>query len=178
MGFAGLNTMFINQCIQWGFLFSSVLLFFTLNPQDISYIEAFMIAISVFLRICTISSKYGSMHPVRIKTMKTKYLTFEELTQDFMLIKWRDQTDDVVEQELIAAIKRNDVDTALFFYSFLGDVDRDMKSSLLRNNSNIVQMSQKIVKNKFLGLNTVDGKVLEEGDGVNAKGGADSDIAK
>ena len=151
MGFSGLNTMFFNQTFQWLLLFSSACLWILTDHGNISSVEVYMIASAVFLRICTISSKYGSMHPVRIKILKSRYLSYEELTQDYMLIKWRNQTDDIIEQELVATIKRHDIDTSLFFFNFLADIDEETRKKLTDPKKGSSDEIKKVVVTEFLG---------------------------
>ena len=150
MGFAGINVMFINQCVQWALLFSSVFLYVYTDHGFMSPVEIYMIASAVFLRICTIASKYGSMHPLRIKIMKSRYLTYEELTQDYMLIQWRDQTDEVIEQELLAAIRRHDVDTSLFYFNFIANANLETKKKLLETRKGAADKSKVLIASEFM----------------------------
>jgi hypothetical protein len=150
MGFFGVNVMFFNQTIQWALLFSSVFIYFKFDHGVITGTEVMMIATAVFLRICTIASKYGSTHPLRIKLLKSKYLTYEELTQDYMLIQWRDQTDEVIEQELLASIKRHDIDSALFFFSFLAEVDDKVKEKLSGFKTKVAEKTKGFISTQFM----------------------------
>ena len=155
MGFFGLNVMFVNQSIQWALLFSSAVLWISTDHGYISAVEVYMIASAVFLRICTISSKYGSMHSIRIKVLKSRYLTYEELTQDYMLIKWRDQTDDVIEQELLAAAKRHDIETSLFFFNFIAKVSDELRMTLMQTRKGVAEVTKQLIATEFLKSGTM-----------------------
>lgn len=118
MGFFGINTMMINQTIQYSMIMSCILVWFLTEQGVIDYVEIVLVIIAVFQRMCTIASKYGSTHTVRIKLLKSKTLTFDELSEDYMLMRWTKQDDQLLKQELYAALKRGTVDTELFFCRF------------------------------------------------------------
>ena len=133
MGFFGLNPMMINQTIQFSMVMSCVFVWFFNEKGAIDYVEVVLIIISVFQRMCTIASRYGSTHSVRIKLLKSKVLTYEELSQDYMLVRWTSQDEELLKQELYAAVKRGTVDTSLFFCRFFeNDVNQTKIDSIRR----------------------------------------------
>ena len=117
-------------------LFSSVMLFYLTDAGDIKFYEVFMIVIAVGLRMLTISSKYGSTHPERIKLLKSRVLTLAEMFKDLMLISWKEQKQEVLDSEIENAIKRHEVDKALFFFEFIYDIPEDVKQKLMRKDDN------------------------------------------
>ncbi len=91
-----------------------------------------MLVASVLLRMITIASKYGSTHPERIQLIKKKFLNYKELTSDFMLLSWKSQDADIIERELQNSIKRNDIDKALFYFTFITEISEEVRDKLLR----------------------------------------------
>jgi hypothetical protein len=133
--FWGCNWMFFQQVIQYLLLTISLLLYHS-HPsvKNVYLIEIYMLVTSIFLRIVVISLKYGSMDPARVKFIKENDLTIGQNFKEYMLIAWREQTDEIIEEELSNSMARERVDTSMFFFKFFLEPTPHMFDATLRKN--------------------------------------------
>lgn len=133
--FWGCNWMFFQQVIQYFLLTTSLLLYHS-HPdvKNVYLIEIYMLVTSIFLRIVVISLKYGSMDPARVKFIKENDLTIGQNFKEYMLIAWREQTDEIIEEELSNSMARERVDTSMFYFKFFLEPTPHMFDATLRKN--------------------------------------------
>lgn len=60
---------------------------------------------------------------------------------------------------MLAALKRHDIDTALFFFGFLADVDENTKEKLTKSKNKYASETEKFVTTKFMRSDTVKQKL-------------------
>jgi len=123
-----------NQLFQYLIIVSFLVVYYTTNTKGLQAMEVYMIAMTGVVRIITIASKYAYRSNYFNKLFFTRRLTPEELQSDQMLFAWRVQTDNIIEEEVQAALLRLEVDRSLFFFNFLGRKDPEMLKKLAKRN--------------------------------------------
>ena len=130
--FLGWNRGFVIQVAQYfafaGFLFA----FYYTDTPGLKAIEIYMICIAILIRFIAIASKYAYRSERFIKLLYTKTLSLQDLRGDLLLAGWRDQIDSVIEEEVQSAILRLEVDSSLFFFSFLNPPEPKLHEKLCK----------------------------------------------
>jgi len=118
-GFLGVNRGTIVQMIQYFALVGFFFVFYYTDTPGLQAIEVYMILIAILIRFIAVCSKYAYRSESFIKLIFTKTLSPEDLRGDLLLLGWREQIDSIIEEEVQAAILRQEVDSSLFFFKFL-----------------------------------------------------------
>jgi len=130
--FIGWNRGWVIQVVQYfafaGFLFA----YYYTDTPGLQAIEIYMICIAILIRFIAIASKYAYRSERFIKLLYTKTLSLQDLRGDLLLAGWRDQVDSVIEEEVQAAILRLEVDSSLFFFSFLNPPEPNLYEKLCK----------------------------------------------
>jgi len=110
----------ISQAIQYFTIVTFLVISYAFETKGFQVVEVYMVIMCVIVRIITISSKYAYRSQCFIKLTETTILSDKEITSDFMLLGWRTQDEQIIEEELQAAILRLEIESSLFFFNFLG----------------------------------------------------------
>lgn len=129
-----------NQFLQFLIIVSFLIVYYTTNTKGLQAMEVYMIAMTGFVRIITISSKYAYRSTYFNKLFFTRKLTPKELESDQMLFGWRVQSDEIIEEEVQAAILRLEVDRSLFFFNFLGKKDPELLKRLAKKDKPVTEI--------------------------------------
>jgi len=127
---------FINQTLQYLALATLFTLYYVTDTPGLQGMEVYMLVIAVAIRLIMIACKYAYQHEDYIKLLFTVTLEKKDLQGDLMLGGWREQRDDLIEEEIQAAILRLEIDSSLFFFTFLGDIgDPEILKKLSKKHS-------------------------------------------
>jgi hypothetical protein len=83
-----------------------------------------LIIVSYILRACPIAGKYSTFPKNKIRKLKKKRITYKEIEAELMLIGWFNQKPYVMEMEISATMKRQEIDDTLFKISFLAPISK------------------------------------------------------
>jgi hypothetical protein len=140
--FKGLNAIFYFQTLTWftwASLLSAYFFYFNQNADGTSNIlfplQLYLMASVMVVRILSVSVKYGTFSKCKLNRWKTEYVPFADIQKEFVLGKWQDQDDEMVEMEIRKAMHRQEIDSAVFQFSFLGELDEEV-ATILRLNTN------------------------------------------
>lgn len=128
--FWGINSEFVFQVSEFLTVLCVLSLFYSYNFKNIYMIEIYMIMEAIFLRISIISIKYATMNEDKIKLLKTKEISHEDLKKEFTLQYFSDINEVELEKELQNTIIRKDIDVALLLFQFLGEVNTEIQSQI------------------------------------------------
>ena len=120
----------INQIIQYTFIMLSGILYFFTEVGPFKSIEIVMFSMSVFVRILTISNKYGYSSDAFINIMRTRIMTKEECANELILGPWLKNDEGIINYELQNAIMRLNIDGLIFYFDFISDCDEILKEKL------------------------------------------------
>ena len=134
-GFAGWNFSFILQTLQYSVIIAFMIVFYKTDVAGLHGIEIYMMILMIILRFILISSKYAYQTDGFLQLIQTRSLTKEELTSKLILFKWREQSDDIIEYELQMAILRLEIDSSLFFFTFLSKISPELQYRLEKGKS-------------------------------------------
>lgn len=62
---------------------------YTKDVGVVTYTEIYMMVVAIIVRAANVGAKYGSSHKLRMKFLRENLLSYKELSNDFMLIKWK-----------------------------------------------------------------------------------------
>ena len=90
----------------------------------------FLITICTVLRSSTIAGKYATFAPKHIQKIKKKKLSDKEIAEEFMAGSWYFQDSRCISSEVTAAIKRQNIDTPLFYIAFMNQPPKELSEEL------------------------------------------------
>jgi len=132
VGFTGVSGVLINQSIQYICIVSFLIVYYTTTTEGLEAIEIYMFCVSVLVSMIAMSSKYAYNSDAMNKLLHTTYITREESRNSALLNRWRKQEDLIIEEEVQSAILRLEIDSSLFFFSFLGQTDPSLTKKLVK----------------------------------------------
>lgn len=129
--FWGFNKFMIRQSLEFLAIISFLVIFNATDTKGLEAMEVYMMVIAVLIRLVTISSKYAYQSDSFLKQLYKKTLTPGELINKlFYLPRWRLQEDKTIEEELKTATLRLEMDSPLFFFTFLGKASPELLGKL------------------------------------------------
>lgn len=134
--FKGRNAPFFFQSLTWfaWILLLNAFIFYFRN--DILFpLQLFIMVSTMIIRILSVSVKYGTFSKCKLNRWKTEFEPYEDIQKEFILGKWQKQEDEIVELEIRKAMHRQEIDSAVFQFSFLGELDEEV-ATVLRLHTN------------------------------------------
>ena len=116
MGFYGFNLLHIGQI----FLFNVYTIFAIYFNMFQSYFpsvystEVYIVLLNIIVRLIIINVKYSTLNPKKYQHLKKKVLTLDEFS-DNLLLNFQTQTEKIIENEILNAIVRQDINMSNFY---------------------------------------------------------------
>jgi hypothetical protein len=124
---------FCFQAIQYVAIFTFLLLLYLLDNVEIHFVEVYMLIVAVFIRIITICCKNAYSSEPFLELMKKTYIQKQDAENEHMIVHWILQRDEIVQQELQAAILQLEVESSLFFFEFIGKIPKELEKLLKKS---------------------------------------------
>ncbi len=120
MQFSSCNILMYMQALYWvNNILVVICASFVKNPTT-NITSMIVSSVAVFTRASNIASKYSTFPKALIRLYKEKFITVQQLRNDFLLANWRVQVLETIEEETHNAIVRNGFDQSVFEMCFLG----------------------------------------------------------
>jgi len=132
VGFRGLSPVLVWQTIQYILIVFFLVIYYISPTEGLEAIEIYMFCVSIFVAMFAMSSKYAYNSDTMNKLIHSTYFTPEESRSQALLRNWRKQADEIIEEEVQSAILRLEIDSSLFFFSFLGPTDPTLTKKLMK----------------------------------------------
>lgn len=135
MSFTGMDWKFSFQALTW--LSWIVILFaniFYFNNDILFPLQLFIMINTMLVRILSVSVKYGTFSKCKINRWRTEYIPQDEIVREYVLKNWASQDEELVEQEIRKGMHKEEIDSAVFQFSFLGELSAEV-ATLLRLNT-------------------------------------------
>ena len=104
-----------------------------------------MVFVPIPVRLVIVAIKYGFAAPLYVKRFQTETIPMSELNNELVLLKWREQRDDVLEEEFQTSVLRNEIDIASFYMRFLHREDHQGAEVAKKSYAKIPTLSPKPV---------------------------------
>ena len=129
LGFWGISGNLMFQTFIFFVNFIGIFGYAYFKVQIISPLEIFMLFGGCVCRSFVIAIKYALFPKKKMNYVKYRLLTNDEIGSEFLL-KWLNQEDQMVEQELMSTMMRNNIDEDLFMFFFLRPLKPELKEAL------------------------------------------------
>ena len=117
--FIGWTSTVFSQALIYLGIGGFLIAYYVLHPAGVHPIEIYMIITVVLLRIVNISSKYAFSTTEFLQEFESRVLTRAEFKYQLLLGNFLSQDDAIIEDELEAAMYRQEVDGSIFFFGLL-----------------------------------------------------------
>eukprot|EP01016_Furgasonia_blochmanni_P051807 TRINITY_DN8201_c0_g1_i4.p1 TRINITY_DN8201_c0_g1~~TRINITY_DN8201_c0_g1_i4.p1 ORF type:complete len:630 (+),score=64.38 TRINITY_DN8201_c0_g1_i4:49-1890(+) len=123
LSFCRLNEPTVFQNLFFFLNTAFIIAYYFLGTSGITLGDIIMLNITTLQSTMINSLRYGTFSEEQLDLLRHKVLTMHEINREQMTVDWSNQTPEIIENEVSAALRNHQVEPALFYMRFSRSVD-------------------------------------------------------